>query len=83
MVQRSVTVVKPLSARLRAARLAAGLKQVEVAAVLGVRQSAVSGWELRNPPSVQNVARLARLYNVSVDFLVQDLAGPPHTESAA
>ena len=62
--------------RLRKARKRAGLTQKQVAEALGVTQAPVSKWEKGNPgegdePSVGAMASMARLYQVSLDWLIQ------------
>lgn len=55
-----------LGQRLKAARLAKGLNQVEAAKALGVQQRFVSKLECGEKyPSVEMLAKLARLYRVS------------------
>ena len=61
-------------------RLAAGLRQVDVAKKLDVDQGAVSKWESgETRPSRKYHKKLARLYGVAVDELVQSLV-PGHQE---
>ena len=59
--------------RIRVARLAAGLTQVEVANRLDVQQGTVSAWETgRKIPTAANLIRLAALLNVTVDDLTAE-----------
>jgi transcriptional regulator with XRE-family HTH domain len=61
--------------RIRAARQAAGLTQVEVAARLNVQQATVSHWETgRKSPTTANLVRLAFLLGVNVDTLIDEVA---------
>lgn len=48
----------------------AGMTQAEVAAKLEVDQSAVSRWESGSPPLRKYAQKLARLYGVSVEYLL-------------
>lgn len=57
--------------RLRILRKKHGYKQTEIAAMLGVLNSAVSKWECgRTLPDADALVFLADLYGVSVDYLV-------------
>lgn len=61
------------------AREKAGLIQKEVAAKLGIDQSAVSGWETgRTAPRASLLVKLSELYCCSVD----DLLRPDEQDSA-
>ncbi|MDR0249569.1 MAG: helix-turn-helix transcriptional regulator [Oscillospiraceae bacterium] len=60
-----------LPQRLKALREGAGLSQRRVAAALDVTQQAVASWETgRCSPGAPMLARLARLFAVSADYLV-------------
>lgn len=63
-----------LGTRIRAARLALGLTQTELAAALGMPQSAVSGLEtgryLGDSPALATLIRVARALDVSADHLL-------------
>ncbi len=62
-----------LGARLKAARIGAGLTQEDVANAQGVRTQMVWYWEAgRSRPSVNRLQPLAALYGVSVDSLVSE-----------
>lgn len=57
--------------RFRECREASGLTQKYVALTLGVKGPSVSNWESgKTTPTTENVAALAKLYNVSVDYLI-------------
>lgn len=57
--------------RLKQLRLKKGLKQWAVAKVLGYRYTAISNYESgRNEPSIKDLIRLAKFFNVSVDYLI-------------
>jgi len=54
-------------------RKKAGMTQAELAESLNVSRQAVSKWELGTAlPDVENMISLSRLFNVSVDYLVND-----------
>lgn len=60
-----------LSLRLRLLRIASGMKQEEVAEVLGIGRSAYTYYELaRSRPDCDALIRLSKLYKVSIDYLV-------------
>ncbi len=60
-----------LSLRLRLLRIAAGMKQEEVANMLKVGRSAYTYYELsRSKPDYDALIALSRLYHVSIDYLV-------------
>lgn len=70
--------VKGFAERLRAARAAANLTQIQVAAALGYRATTIANWEReRTEPCATDIARLAALYRVTADWL---LTGRPHLE---
>lgn len=57
--------------RLKATRKARGLTQKELANRLGLTQSAVTGWEVgKSEPEYKNLLALARLLDVSIDYLL-------------
>ncbi len=58
-------------ARIRAARIARGMTQAELAACIGVSRSAVAQWETDRAGQVRgNLARIADILGVSTDHLV-------------
>lgn len=60
-----------LSQRIREARLANHMSQVELAKKLGVSKQSLSNWENDNiQPSVEMLTRMAVNLNVSADFLL-------------
>lgn len=60
-----------LGSRLHDARIATGLSQSDVAAVVHVSRQSVSKWENDHGyPDLDNLAYLSRLYHVSVDQLL-------------
>ncbi len=66
--------------RLKECREAAGLTQKYVALSLGVKGPSVSNWESgKTKPTMENFSALAKLYGVSVDYL---LGGDQQQETA-
>lgn len=62
---------------LKELRMAAGLRQVDVAQEMNVDQAAVSKWENgETRPSRKYHEPLARLYGVSVETLTDSFTGP-------
>ncbi len=56
---------------IRALREAAGMKQYELAARMGVKQASVCAWESgENYPSVENLKKLADIFQCSIDELL-------------
>lgn len=63
---------------MRELRLAAGLRQIDVAKKMNVDQGAVSKWESgENKPSRKYHKKLAKLYGVTVAELAQGLGMVP------
>lgn len=77
--------------RLRKLRLQRGLKQAQLAEQLGLTKSVVSAYETGlRMPSYEVLVKLARIFNVSTDFLLGverrndlDLSGLSEAEVAA
>jgi len=66
-----------LAERLRAAREMAGLSQGQVAKMLGLHRPSVSEMEAgRRKVSAEEVARLAELYRVDINWLTGSTAAP-------
>ena len=62
-----------LKEKLKALRKKAGLSQLELAEKVFVSRQAVSRWEAGvAAPSGDNIKRLSELYNVSIDWLVDE-----------
>lgn len=60
-----------LGHRISQLRTAAGWSQVELSKRLGVTKQTVSNWENENiQPSIEMLVRLAKLFNVSTDYLL-------------
>lgn len=60
-----------LGQRICELRTASGWSQVDLAKKLGVAKQTVSNWENENiQPSIEMLVRLARLFNVTTDYLL-------------
>lgn len=72
-----------LAKRLRKCRDEAGLTQIKVAIYCDITEKAYQNYELGvHEPKVSILARIARLYNVSIDYLVGLTDDPkPHPRS--
>ena len=71
-------------ARIRAARLARGLTQADLATAVGVSRSAVAQWETDRAGQVRgNIARIASVLGVSADHLVGGSASGDFSASDA
>lgn len=65
------------------ARKNVGMTQKEVAAVIGVDQSAVSFWEMgTHLPRAALLPKLARLYGITVDELLREEEKPSGSAEA-
>lgn len=59
--------------KLKTARKSAGLTQEQLAEKLTVSRQAVTKWEAdRGLPDIENIRQIARLLNVSIDYLLDD-----------
>lgn len=57
--------------RLKECRLKANLPQQYVALTLGIKPPSVSNWESgKTQPTMDNLIKLAQLYNVTTDYLL-------------
>lgn len=64
-------MIAKFSTRLRELRLNKGLRQEQVAKLIGVNKSAISTYENdTRQPSFEILVRLANLYRVSTDYLL-------------
>ena len=64
-------MIAKFSTRLRELRLNKGLRQEQVAKLIGVNKSAISTYENDSrQPSFEILVRLANLYRVSTDYLL-------------
>ncbi len=60
-----------LNQKIRELRQARNMSQVELAKRLGVTKQSVSNWENDNiQPSIEMLAKLARIFSVSTDYLL-------------
>lgn len=60
-----------LADRIKSLRDGAGLTQAEIARILGISRSGVNAWEMGlSVPSTQYIVELAKLFNVSTDYLL-------------
>lgn len=67
--------------KLQALRRARGLSQEQLAEQMGVSRQAVSKWELNTAlPDTGNVLELARLFQVSTDYLLREELTAPEPE---
>lgn len=65
--------------RLKALRKEAHLNQTETGNILGYRYTAISNYESgRNEPSISDLKKLAKFFNVSMDYLlcINDIRNP-------
>lgn len=73
-----------LCEKLTQARKAAGLTQADVAAKLNVSRQAVSRWESgQSKPSTEKLLALAKIYDVSLDWLCSDTDEPYENRETA
>ena len=73
-----------LDEKLTQARKAAGLTQADVAAKLNVSRQAVSRWESgQSKPSTEKLLALAKIYDVSLDWLCSDTDEPYENRETA
>lgn len=58
------------SERIKELRQKKGLTQQKLAEILGIKQNSYSDWETgKNEPSLENLVKLADLFEVSLDWL--------------
>lgn len=73
-------VSKIFSKRLKELRMDRGIKQAELAREIVVSPSAIGMWEQgRREPDYDHLRRIARYFNVSIDFLLDDDTQFVHT----
>lgn len=66
--------------RIRDLRRSKGLTQKQLAALVGVRQSAVSGWESDTfPPSHDNLVKLSGVFEVDLSYIQSGLDATPRS----
>lgn len=62
-----------LGEKIKEARLKAGLTQEQLSAYLLVSRQAITKWESnKGMPDVENLKRLSKVLNISIDFLLDD-----------
>lgn len=60
-----------MNRRLKEARLQKKMKVTEIAEIIGVSQPTMSSWEAgRADPSLENLIKLAKIYDVTTDYLL-------------
>ncbi|MBE5040135.1 helix-turn-helix transcriptional regulator [Oscillospiraceae bacterium DSM 107454] len=60
-----------LSEKIKTIREQLGMTQAELARKLGLTRSSINGWEMGlSVPSTQYIVELAKLFNVSTDYLL-------------
>ena len=70
-----------LGARIAALRREAGLSQAQLARKLGISPSAMGMYEQgRREPSVDNLVAIARIFQVSTDYLLTGAPAPQEKE---
>ncbi len=73
-----------LGQRLKEARLAAGMKQEDLAKHLGVSRQTISNWENeRSAPDIGSAVKMGKLYNTSLDTLLSGEEVIRHFEDLA
>ncbi len=67
--------------RLKELRLAKGLKQEEVAKILGIGRTAYGAYEIEdNIPPLNKLLILAKLYDVSIDYILYNETTSPEAD---
>lgn len=62
-----------ISERLKNARVAANMNQEQLASIIGVAKSTLSGYELgTREPSMSTIAKITAALNVDANYLLQD-----------
>jgi transcriptional regulator with XRE-family HTH domain len=70
-----------MKTRLKELRLAKGLKQEEVAKLLGIGRTAYGAYELGdNLPPLNKIMQLAEFYSVSVDYILYNEETSPEVD---
>lgn len=70
-----------MKTRLKELRLAKGLKQEEVAKILGIGRTAYGAYEIGdNVPPLNKVIILSQLYNVSIDYILCNETTSPEAD---
>ena len=75
-MQSGQEAIETVGARIRAARLARGMTQADLAQVVGVSRSAVAQWETERSGQVRgNITRISRVLAVSVEHMLRGTEG--------
>jgi len=61
---------EPIAHRIKAARLAAGLTQLDAANAVGCHVTRWSSWERGIEPRLQSLGKIAKVLGVTVSYLV-------------
>jgi transcriptional regulator with XRE-family HTH domain len=70
-----------MKTRLKELRLAKGLKQEEVARMLGIGRTAYGAYEIEdNIPPLNKLLQLAEFYGVSMDYILYNEATSPKVD---
>jgi transcriptional regulator with XRE-family HTH domain len=70
-----------MKTRLKELRLAKGLKQEEVAKMLGIGRTAYGAYEIEdNIPPLNKLLQLANFYGVSMDYILYNEATSPEVD---
>lgn len=70
-----------MKTRLKELRLAKGLKQEEVAQMLGIGRTAYGAYEIEdNIPPLNKLMQLAKFYGVSMDYILYNEATSPEVD---
>lgn len=65
-------MIYELNEKIKNLRINSGMSQVQLAERLGITKSAVNAWESgTNSPSLSYIAKLAKIFGVSTDFLLR------------
>lgn len=57
--------------RLKELRIKKGLSLLELSLLVGVSDQTISNWERgKNEPNIENIIKLANIFNVSIDYLL-------------
>ena len=66
-----MNVLEILSKRLKELRIESNYSQYEIANLIGIAQVTYSHYELgRRSVSIQNLVKIAKIYNVNTDYLL-------------
>lgn len=70
-----------MKTRLKELRLSKGLKQEDIARMLGIGRTAYGAYEIEdNIPPLNKLMQLAKFYNVSMDYILYNETTPPEID---